>query len=107
VNFLTSIDGTENNQGYRIGKYEIKAGAKGGLSNDFPVFRYASVLFMKAEALLRKGDANGAALLVSQVRARSFPDNPAKATVTGADLLKGSSYKYGYWENGEITKAQG
>lgn len=107
VNFLTSIDGTENNQGYRIGKYEIKAGAKGGLSNDFPVFRYAGILFMKAEALLRTGDANGAASLVSMVRARSFPSNPAKATVTGADLLKGSSYKYGYWENGVITQPQG
>lgn len=107
VNFINSIEGSENNQGYRIGKYEIKNGAKGGLSNDFPVYRYASILFMKAEALLRKGDANGAAALVTQVRQRSFPTNPEKATVSGTDLLKGSSYRYGTWDNGVIKNEQG
>jgi starch-binding outer membrane protein, SusD/RagB family len=108
VKTVSSIEKSESNQGYRIGKYEIKAGARGGLSVDFPVFRYADVLMMKAECLLRKGDANEAAKLVTEVRQRAFATtDPAKATVTGADLTKGSSYQYGYWNNGQITELQG
>ncbi len=39
----------------RVGKYEIKKGALENLSNDFPLFRYADVLLMKAEAMIRQG----------------------------------------------------
>ncbi len=93
-------DGTSapENSGYRIGKYKIKQGATNHLDNDFPLFRYADVLLMKAEALLRTGDANGAALLVTEVRQRAFRNNPEKATVTGAQLREGSGYNYG-WQN--------
>jgi hypothetical protein len=94
-------------QGYRIGKYEIKPGARGGLSTDFPIYRYADILMMKAEALLRKGLAADAATLVTQVRQRAFAGNPAKATVTGAQLQMGSSYQYGYWKDGAVTELQG
>lgn len=103
-------DGTvaPSNSGFRIGKYAIKQGATGNLDNDFPMFRYADVLMMKAEALLRIGDADGAAGLVSQVRARAFKDNPEKATVTGAQLVEGSNYQYG-WQgtDGEIDAVNG
>ncbi|WP_414647101.1 RagB/SusD family nutrient uptake outer membrane protein [Chitinophaga sp.] len=37
-------------------------------SNDFVFFRYADVLLMKAEALLRTGNAPAALLLVNQIR---------------------------------------
>lgn len=105
---LPSIAATESNQGFRIGKYEIKQGATGSLDNDFPMFRYADVLLMKAESLLRTGKPDDAALLVTEVRQRAFKDNPAKATVTGADLLKGSTYEYGYQEeNGDISDGPG
>jgi len=43
--------------GARVKKFEIKLGAKDNLSNDFPLFRYADVLFMMAEAQLRQGKA--------------------------------------------------
>ena len=42
--------------GARVVKFEIKKGAKENLSNDFPLFRYADVLLMKAEAQLRQGN---------------------------------------------------
>ncbi len=103
-------DGTvaSSNSGYRIGKYEIKQGATSNLDNDYPMFRYADVLMMKAEALLRTGDAAGAATLVTQVRQRAFKDHPEKATVTGDQLLQGSSYNYG-WQNkdGSVDGANG
>lgn len=107
VKFVKDIDLAASNQGYRIGKYEIKIGAKAALSNDYVVFRYADVLMMKAECLLRTGQEDDAALIVSDVRARSFRANPAKATVTGAELLEGSSYNYGFVVNGEVTEAEG
>ena len=107
VKTVTSLDKSESNQGYRIGKYEIKAGAKSALSNDFPIFRYADILMMKAECLLRTGKGGEAAQLVTQVRQRDFTADPAKATVTADDLMKGSSYPYGFWDNGQITQLQG
>ncbi|MET7258969.1 RagB/SusD family nutrient uptake outer membrane protein [Dyadobacter fermentans] len=90
-------------EGYRMNKFEVKMQAQGSLGNDFPVFRYAQVLMMKAECLLRTGKANDAATVVSQVRARAFAAKPAKATVTGADLQKGSGYQYGFVENYKVV----
>ena len=95
TNTVPGIDISEETDGFRLGKFEIAMGATNRLSNDFPLFRYANVLMMKAECLLRTGQADAAAALVSQVRARDFLSNPSKATVTGDDLLKGSCYDYG------------
>ena len=70
-------------------------GATNRLSNDWPLFRYADVLMMKAECLLRLGDADGAAALITEIRQRDFKSDPSKAVVTGTQLLMGSSYDYG------------
>jgi hypothetical protein len=94
-NYLPGVDISDEVDGFRLGKFEIAMGASNRLSNDWPLFRYADVLMMKAESMLRTGNADAAAALVTQVRQRNFKSNPDKATVTGADLLKGSSYDYG------------
>jgi len=90
--------------GFRIGKYEIAVGARGSLSNDFAVFRYAEVLMNKAEALLRLGQADAAAALVTQVRERAFRANPAYAVVTGAQLLEDSGFNFGWYQYGVVTR---
>ena len=41
--------------GARVGKYEIKKGAKENLSNDFPLFRLTDIYMMKAEVEIRMG----------------------------------------------------
>lgn len=46
------------NTGARVKKYEIESGALENLNNDFPIFRYADILLMKAECAIRNG-ANG------------------------------------------------
>ena len=107
VKNVRSLTQSASNEGYRIGKYEIKSGQQGGSSVDFPLIRYADVLLMKAEALLRTGKANEAATIVTQVRQRNFTATPAKATVTGAQLMMGSSYNYGEWSNGAVVNPQG
>jgi len=93
-NAVPSIDDSDKDDGLRWGKFEYAIGATNRLSNDWPMFRYADILMMKAEALLRSGQA-GAGDLVSQVRARAFKDNPELANVTDAQLMLGSSYDYG------------
>lgn len=95
INAMPGVDSSEEIHGYRLGKFEFKVGSLDNLSNDAPLFRLADVMMMKAECLLRTGKAEDAATIVSAVRARSFPDNPAKAKVTGAQLQAGSSYDYG------------
>jgi len=94
-NYVGGVDVSDEVDGFRLGKFEIATRTTNRLSNDWPLFRYADILLMKAESLLRTGDADGAAALVTQVRQRAFKSNPAKAVVTGADLQKGSSYDYG------------
>ena len=60
---------------------------------------------MRAEALLRTGDADGAATLVTQVRQRNFTGAAAaKATVTGAELHEGSVYNYGWYDTDGVVK---
>ena len=57
--------------GARVAKYPFIEGSDRYTSNDVPIFRYADILLMKAELLLRKGDAGGALQYVNEVRARA------------------------------------
>lgn len=107
INEVPSIASAESVHGYRLGKFEIKMGAAVQLSNDFPIFRYADVLMMKAESLLRTGLADQAAAIVTQVRQRAFSANPSKATVTGQQLQSGSTYSYGRRDVAQNTNEGG
>lgn len=103
VNEVNSIDNSDENQGFRWGKFEYAKNITNRLSNDFPLLRYADVYLMKAEALLRLGQADEAAKLITSVRERNFPNNPGKAVVTGSDLQKTSCYDYGRRDNVKTT----
>jgi len=107
INYVPGIDYSEEVDGFRLGKFEIAMGSAVQLDNDFPLFRYADILMMKAECLLRTGNADEAAAIVTEVRQRDFKSNPAKATVTGADLLKGSMYDYGLRNHLDSTEEGG
>ncbi|WP_293052782.1 RagB/SusD family nutrient uptake outer membrane protein [Paludibacter sp.] len=107
INYMSDVNGCYYNEGYRLVKYEIKSGTNAATGNDVPLFRYTDALMIKAECLLRQGKADEAAAIVTQVRQRDFKSNPAKATVTGAKLAGGSSYKYGAYSNGKITSYEG
>src|SRR5690606_29063893 len=102
---MPSIYDCDFTDGFRCGKYEIEPGATGGLSVDFPFLRYTDVLMMKAEALLRTSRSAEAAEIVTEVRQRSF-DNPADATVTGAELDGDTPFQYETLsEDGSIADA--
>lgn len=115
IDFVKNIPGINTNEtefyhGYPVAKYEIYEGMMWTSDVDVPIYRYANVLMMKAEALLRTGSADQAADLVTQVRERAFDDtNPSKAEVTGAELQEGSNYNYGIWDgqSQEVVEEQG
>lgn len=106
VKDVPSIDQSDVVDGYRWGKFEYALGITNRLSNDWPLLRYADVLLMKAEALLRSGQP-GAGALVTKVRERAFKNNPEKATVTDADLKQGSVYDYGRRDTYQTTHEGG
>lgn len=57
--------------GARVGKYEIKKGAKENLSNDFPLFRITDFYLMKAETQIRiNGNGSGDAW-INPIRTRA------------------------------------
>jgi hypothetical protein len=96
---VVAIDGPATMvEGYRFGKYEIKVGGTSAPDNDYVIMRYAEILMMKAECILRtNGNANEAANLVNQVRARAFDGNNL---LTGDELqatieYNGVPVKYG------------
>lgn len=107
INEVPSIDESQEVHGLRWGKFEYAQGITNRLSNDWPLFRYADVLLMKAESLLRSGRENEAAAIVTQVRERNFQLKPEKAIVTGPQLLMGSMYDYGRRDNGTSTQQGG
>lgn len=109
VQHVPSITDTEFHHGYPVRKYEIYQGMTGASDVDYPIVRYADVMMMQAEALLRTGNADAAAALVTRVRERAFAEtDPSKAIVTGAELLEGSVYNYGWYdEDGTVLSGPG
>lgn len=94
---------TNETDGYRMNKLEVAVGTPGSSSTDFPLFRYAEVLLMKAECLTRTGKP-GAGALVTQVRERNFKNNLALAVVTDDQLKNNTSYRYGFVEDYVIVR---
>ncbi len=86
--------------GARVKKFEIKKGAKADLSNDFPLFRYADVLLMKAEAQIRRGNSVDVDNL-DLIRTRAGLPGGWSATLTGPNALDSLLAERGrelFWE---------
>lgn len=112
TNEVNSIAESGEDQGFRLGKFTIEQ-PQHIRDNDWPFFRYADILMMKAESLLRLGKADDAAEIVTDVRARNYEGEFAvggandKATVTSAMLQAGSVYDYGRRDVNSTTSEGG
>lgn len=95
--------------GARVGKYEIKLGAKENLSNDLPLFRITDFMLIKAELLIRQGKS-GADDLINQIRQRAHVTPWSNATLEqllaerGRELYcegvrRQDLIRFGVWEN--------
>lgn len=83
---VSSLENAGEAEGYRCHKYELEKGCERTLNNDWVAMRYAEVLYMKAECLLRLGiDVDEAANLVNQVRDRAFEEGK-KSPLTKEEL---------------------
>ncbi len=87
-------------QGARFAKYAIDYDGN-GMTNDYAYIRYADILLLKAEALMRKngGVATQEAVdLVNQIRDRAFGNDPTKRytseTLTMDQLLQERSWEF-------------
>lgn len=105
INFTKELpDGhyTNEMEGWRYNKQEVLPKTEWSSSADVPLFRYAEVLLMKAECLLRLGRP-GAGDVVTQLRQRAFRKHPEKAIVTDDQLRQNSAYNWGKVENYQIV----
>ena len=85
--------------GIRVQRYVVDYAAGGGqgnfADNDYVFYRYADVLLMKAEALLRKGDAVGALAIVNPLRIKRGATPMASLSL---DQLLDERQREHYWD---------
>jgi len=99
-------------QGIRVFKYFPHPNADGtvtdsGEDNDYVFLRYADVLLMKAEAIMRGGtDPNGQTALAIVNAIRVPRGATALATVTEADMLaeRGRELYYEGWRRNDLIR---
>jgi len=92
---ITNLDQSPEGEGVRCFKWEMPQGLSGWetMDNDFAFFRYADILLMKAEAIMRYNEntisSDGTVLnLINQVRERAFGnDNHNYTSITLDELL--------------------
>lgn len=87
-----NIPSASSSGDYGVGVYKFTAknadGSKAAnydpayASTDFPIFRYADALMMRAEALYRMGNSADAVKDVNAVRARAYGDNSGNITAS-------------------------
>jgi len=81
--------------GVRVMKYVIDYASGDNVDNDYVYYRYADVMMMKAEALMRTGDSAGALSIVNQIRSsRGVGD---LASIDEASMLAERGREF-YWE---------
>ncbi len=116
---IKSLDDASHNDGARLLKYEVaKSGANKFCDNDFVLLRYADVLYMKAEAIIRGGQGDLAALLADsefqKIRTRAGMEAYASLDldellnergrefawemVRRRDLIRYNRYSQGEWD---------
>ena len=98
-----TVPGSNYNTGYRVEKYEFSRGSVSGRNfgeHDIVILRLADVYLMRAEAKLRKGGGEGAALAdVNIIRAARTATTPAAPLTTiSLDLLFRERGFELYWE---------
>jgi hypothetical protein len=77
INYSLTVSNLDNpgaapNEGARSQKFwPALPMNSGGASNDFPIYRYADIMLMKAECLVRTGDVASAKPLVDAIRVRA------------------------------------
>ncbi len=113
VDYLLEVDftpeGSDYNRGYRVLKYEWSSVSTNGTNkgeHDLVILRLADMYMMRAEAKLRKGNADGALADVNFVRAsrtaRPEVTPPPLSEMTTDILYRERGFEF-YWEHQRRT----
>uniref|UniRef100_S0DGP0 Putative RagB-SusD domain-containing protein n=1 Tax=termite gut metagenome TaxID=433724 RepID=S0DGP0_9ZZZZ len=73
---ISNVEGSLQNEGARLHKYEVKEGEAWERDHDWVVMRYAEALMMQAECNVRLGNAGAARPFIDQIRSRAGLDTP-------------------------------
>ncbi len=97
--FTVDVDLLYSNerQGVRCIKYPPDFSNVDNPGNDYILLRYADVLLMKAEALFRTGNSNGARDIINQIRTHRGATTIANIAADGTEILNERGYEL-YWE---------
>ncbi|MCX2473494.1 RagB/SusD family nutrient uptake outer membrane protein [Pedobacter sp. MC2016-05] len=97
---LTTLQGEGLYSGVRVIKYVPDYTNVGNPDNDFMFIRYADVQLMKAEALLRNGNASAALTIVNMIRSSrsATPGSLAPLSTLTLDDLLAERGRELYWE---------
>ncbi|MEL6626211.1 MAG: RagB/SusD family nutrient uptake outer membrane protein [Bacteroidota bacterium] len=91
--------------GARVSKYEYEIGNTRHLNSDFPVFRYADALLMKAEALWQQDNGSQEALdLVNQIRTRAGVAELGSLTADELLAERGREMFYEAWRRSDLIR---
>ena len=82
---VTSVADAKENEGVRLGKYEMKAGEMWERDHDLVVIRYAEILMMQAECYVRLGAADLAKPFLQQIATRAGTELPATIDLAYVD----------------------
>lgn len=74
---IIDFTNAKQNEGVRLGKYEMKAGEQWERDHDFVLIRYAEILMMQAECYVRLGSPDLAIPFVQQITARAGTEMPS------------------------------
>lgn len=98
VQLLETDPNTLERTGIRVQRYVIdyaNGNGQGQAENDYVFYRYADVLLMKAEALLRSGDNVGALQIVNQIRTKRGASTLVSINL---DVLLDERQREHYWD---------
>jgi len=108
---IDELEPNANRQaGARILKYEIEPGLNTDMNNDFVIFRFADVLLMKAEALMRLNrDQDQALQYVNMIRERASVDPWQINELTMDNLLaeRGRELFYEFARRQDLIRFEG
>jgi hypothetical protein len=92
--------------GIRVMKYvpDFSQGVDGPAENEVVIFRLADVMLMKAEALLRKGNAAGALTIMNQLRAARGATALSSATLTNLLEERGREMYWEGWRRNDLIR---
>ncbi|PSR55463.1 RagB/SusD family nutrient uptake outer membrane protein [Adhaeribacter arboris] len=102
---ISSLEKAFGNEGVRNVKYEVqKNNTRNDQDNDFVVFRYADVLLMKAEALIRLGRSADAVEFVNQVRRRAGIADLSAVTLDELLAERGRELTWEGWRRNDLIR---